>query len=535
MKQLQHRIICLLLTLCCIITGMNIHLAPVFAANGQTTIIMIDNLKSTYQIGERFTATIGVSAPDGSYLTKAWCGFGYNASTMKQLTETDTKDHIWLTSETPAKWLYGSIEFEMTADGKAYFIAGSYDEEGMIEAYRADGSKIRCPRASVLYKIGTGIYTRTSDCNLSSCEITDAEIGTPISFNRNFDKNITEYWADAPASCRSLNVHSTAEQAYDTIILPENLELQPGANTIRIGVQAVSGEVKEYLFHITKPEIPATVTNIIIRNEKGNEIPYSFDPDTLSYDLTVSNDTDKLYFEAIAANETMVDCPSPAIIPQGYSFQYVTARSESEEKKYEFYIFREISSLSLSSLVVETSDGAPHPFDQPFQPDQTEYWMQVPSDVRKATITCTVANPGDKILEGPGEIELVPGENVIPIVVSNGLMDKTYTVIISRDEKVVFTKEAEEESEGPKLNQKEHKGYEHRNLVIIGILGFLGVAACVGIAMLVTAYHGKDYHTSEEAEADRQEAARKKRMKAIEKEKQKAKKEKEKKKKEKKW
>lgn len=518
MGKIRHRLRCLFLALCTILTGIGIHPIPAHAANGQTTIIIIDNEKSTYQVGDRITATIGVSAPDGSYLTKAWCGFGYNASTMKQISETDTKDHIWLTSETPVKWLYGSIEFEMTADGKAYFIAGAYDGEGVIEAYRADGSRMSCPRASVLYKIGTGIYTRTSDCNLDSCEIIDASTGEALVFNRGFDKNITEYWGEAPAGCSEIRIEAKTEQADDTLLLPDDLSLKAGENTIRVGVQAVSGEIKEYLFHITKPETPASVTDITIRDKNNKEIPFAFNPDTLSYDITVPNDTEELYFEVTAGEGTTIDAPNPARLPQGYSFQYVTATSESEEKEYEFYVFREISSLSLSSLVVETSDGASHPFDKPFTPDQTEYHMQVPSDVRKATIACTVANKGDQILEGVGEHDLVPGDNIIPIVVSNGLIDNTYTVTITRDEKLVFTEDPKEPEE-PKFNRKEHVGYEHKNLVIIGILGFLGIAVCIGAVMITTITHGKHYHGSEEAEAERQEAARKKRMKALEKEK----------------
>ena len=488
------------------------------AAPNQTTIIMIDNVKETYEIGEKITATIRVSAPNGAYLTKAWCGFGYNSSTMKQLTETDAQDHIWLTSDTPSKWLSGSIEFEMKANGKAYFIAGAYDGDGVIQAYQADGSRISCPRASVVYKIGTGIYTATSDCNLSDCIITNKNTGAKIQTNRDFDKNITEYWAEVPSSCTELEISAEVEQDDDTVILPEQLTLQDGDNDIKVSVQAVSGETKDYIFHITKPKSPIVVTNIRITDQDGQEIQYNFDPEKTSYELSVPQNVTSIYFDAKIGEDTEASYPSTTDLDQGYSFKYVNVKSPSEEKTYEFYIFRELSSLSLSSLVVDTSDGIGHPFNIPFDPEQTDYFMNVTSDVRKATVSYTVANAGDYVKNNVSEVNLDYGDNPVVITVTNGILEKTYTVHIQRADRVVFTASDASEDDGIPHNTTEHVGFKFNNLLPLAILGGGGITAILGFAIYHTIDERNEYKNSDEAAANRAEKERKRRLKALEKE-----------------
>lgn len=506
---------CLLLAAVSLLVSLFLHPNPVFAAT-QTTVIVFDQVKDTYQVGDKLKATIRVSAPDGSYLTKAYCGFGYNASTMKKLTETDTQDHIWLESETPVKWLSGDIEFEMRTDGKMYFIAGAYSGDGVIEAYRADGSKIECPRASVVYKIGTGIYTATSDCNLSDCVITNLATGEPISFNRDFDTNITEYWGEVAPSCEEISIQAYAENQEDTIILPESMNLAAGENEIKVGVQAVSGETKDYIFHITRPTEAAIVKDIILKDKDGNVIPYNFDPTVYSYDIEVDEYCDTVNFEAVTEGNTKAEYPATSGLQPGYSSKQVIARTSSEEKTYEFYIHRKLSSLSLSSLVIETSDEAVYPMEPAFDPEITDYTIKVPSDVNKAKVTYTIANESDYLKDEVNDVELIHGTNDINLVVTDGINEKNYTVHMVRDERVVFTQAAEEETFTPPRNHSEHVGFNYINLFFIAVIGMILIAAVVGVIALMTLRSKKDYDESLEAVSAKQERNRKKRLKAIE-------------------
>ena len=180
-----------------------------------TTIIML-NPNRDYQKGEIVNVKIGVSSPDGSYLKSAVCGFGYNGSTMKLITKTQKPDSFTIESDVPAKWLYYDLQFEMLNDGKMYFIAGASSKEGTIRAIKADGSRIDLPRASVVYKIGTGLYTKVSDCNLEHLILYD-ENKNEIKMSRSFDKNISEYWVIVGPEVSNISFEADVENQADKI------------------------------------------------------------------------------------------------------------------------------------------------------------------------------------------------------------------------------------------------------------------------------------------------------------------------------
>lgn len=485
------------------------------AASNQTTIIALSSVHGTYQIGEKVTVTIRVSAPDGSYLTKAYCGFGYNSSTMKKLTDTDTEDHMWLTSDKPVKWLSGDIEFEMKADGKMFFIAGAYDGEGVIKAYRADGSRMSCPRASIIYKIGTGIYTPTSDCNLASCIITDANTGETINFNRDFDPNIVEYWAEVPADTESISIDAKTELAEDTMLLPENATLVAGENLIKVGVQSVGGGTKEYLFHITRPTETAQVSEIKIYDDKGNQITYPFAPEIHNYDINVEEDCRSIRFEAEGMNGS-AEYPDNLEILPGYNSKVVTIKTSTDRKEYEYYIYRRLSSLSMSSLVIDTSDEQSYPLTPDFSPDIEKYELTVPSDVSKAYIHYTLANADDHLKDEYNEVKLNHGDNVIDLVVTDGVNERTYEINIIREEATVFTQENDEGT--PKLNDKEHVGFQYTDLVLIAGIGALIIAIVLIGSILFIRSEKKEYLDSNEAVSAQREKERKARLQKIEKE-----------------
>ena len=485
------------------------------AASNQTTIIMSNNIKSTYEIGEHVTFTIGVSSTDGSYLTKAWCGFGYNQSTMKVVSETDTEDHVWATSDTPSRWLYRDIEFEMTANGKCYFIAGAYSGDGQIVGYRADGSRMELPRASVVYKIGTGIYTKTSDCNLKSLVVKDADTGEEIAFNRAFDKNITEYTgANSYPMLSKLVIEAVPENSNDHIELPEDLSLKSGMNDIPISVVAVDGDKKDYILHIEKPAVPVTVENIIVKADNGNEVNYLFNKDISSYELTAPNFVKSLSFEAVGVGEgCTVTYPAVTTLEPGYNIFYVTIQSEGETKKYEYYVQKELSDLSLSSLVLEGSDERVLEFNTPFNPETLMYEALVPADVESVSITYTLGNPADYVKEEEERKELVNGINYITLTVTDGINEKTYTVKVTREEYAHI--EAAKPGEEDTRNLKSFTSYNFKSLLPLAIAAAVAFIAAIVLALVKLKKAGNDYVNSAEALSDKEEKERKKRLKEL--------------------
>ena len=487
------------------------------AADGQTTIIILDK-KGPYSIGEKVKVTVGVASTDGAYLKEAWCGFGYNGATMKLLSETDTEDHFRVTSDTSAKWLYYDLEFEMTANGKMFFIAGAYSGDGVIEAIKADGNHISLPRASVLYSIGTGIYTKVSDCNLDSLKITDQD-GNEIEFNRSFDKNITSYSAVVAPSVDELKIEATTENPEDEIILPD-LKVEAGENIKAIGVRATDGTIKEYTFTLTKPSVAAEVNDIRIIKENGEELEYEFDRETLRYDLVVENECTIICFDVDLPSEKIsYEISGDETLETGYNMKDVRIYTDNDEKVYEFFIYREPSELTLTSLVAEGSDELTIKLDPEFNPEVTEYSGMVTPDVRRIKFIGTLANPEDYIkeaVEGEPEYELSFGTNSYTITVTDGINERVYTIDITRPEYEKI--DSDEEDQGPYRNPYEFTYFQKRNLTIL-IIGAAAIFLIMALTNVIKAKHAeKEYKESEEAEIDTLKETREKRLKRLAKE-----------------
>lgn len=491
-------------------------------ADDQTTIICLDKEKSTYDIGETLTFTIGVSSPDGGYITSAYCGFGYNQSTMELISETDTPDHIWIRNGSASRWLYSKeITFRVKSDGKIYFIAGAYSGNGVIQAYKADGSRVACPRASVVYKAGTGIYTPTSDCNAKSIRLFSAKTGEQIELNRRFDKYSTEYSAEVPADLEGVTIEAEAEADTDEVVLPDGgkVTLHSGDNEIVVGIKSPDG-TKDYTFVLHKPEEEISVKTIHVTDENGKEIDYRFSIGEYEYDITVDNAVKHVYFEVEVNGKTRATYPEDEELTPGYSFRSVTVENGSDSREYTYYIYRKLSQLSLSSLIVEGSDELVYDLDKEFSPDVTEYSISVPSDVQKLTITCTVGNEEDHIKEDlSAPFELTAGTNIIPITVTDGTNENVYTLTVEKDAapEAEWIKTDDGLDEDTPVNSIQ-LSYEKKNLnfliptaavILIGIVAAIVIAA--GKAK-------KDYDKSSEAAGARLDREREKRLKQMDKE-----------------
>ncbi|WP_373262074.1 cadherin-like beta sandwich domain-containing protein [Hungatella hathewayi] len=483
-------------------------------AKENTTIIML-NPEHNYEVGDKVTVTVGVSSTDGSYLKSADCGFGYNASTMKLLTTTDSYDHFYIESKNPAKWLYYDLEFEMINDGKMYFIAGAYSGEGIIKAIKSDGSRIDLPRASLVYKIGTGIYTKVSDCNLKSMDLKD-EKGMTIKMNRDFDKNITEYWIEVDAAVSELVINGETENPEDKIILPDKI-IEPGESTKEIIIEATDHTQKAYILHITKPEQQVTVENIQITGNDEKNIEYDFSQETLEYILSVDNETTELSFKGLSDSEYVkFDYPETVAVKVGYNNYVVKAWTDNQEKIYNFNIFREPSSLQILSIIGELSDDTTLSLDQEFSPEITEYSANVKADVQRAKFIYTLANIEDSILEDP-EYKLEEGMNECKLTVTDGIDQKVYTIMIFREpyEKVVSE---ESKTVGPIINSRQITEFVRKDLKFLLFLGFILLAGITIFVVMQLRRNVEEYTKSEEALAEKTEKERKRRLKQKEKE-----------------
>ena len=299
------------------------------------------------------------------------------------------------------------------------------------------------------------------------------------------------------------------------MLLPETVTLVAGENLIKVGVQSVGGGTKEYLFHITRPTETAEVSEIRIYDDKGNQISYPFAPEIHDYDINVDEDCRSIRFEADGTNGS-AEYPDNLEIYPGYNSKIVTIKTSTDQKEYEYYIYRKLSSLSMSSLVIDTSDGQSYPPTPDFSPETEKYELTVPADVSKAYIHYTLANEDDYLKEEYNEVKLGHGNNVIDLVVTDGVNERTYEINIIREEATVFTQENDEGT--PKLNDKEHVGFQYTDLVLIAGIGALIIAIVLIGSILFIRSEKKEYLDSNEAVSAQREKERKARLQKIEKE-----------------
>lgn len=483
------------------------------AATGQTTIIALDPNRD-YQKGEKVKVTVGVSTTDGSFLKSANCGFGYNGATMKLLTETDTKDHFLIESETPTKWLYKDLEFEMIADGTMYFIAGAYSGDGVIKGTRADGSWIDLPRASVVRKVGTGIYTKVSDCNLATLEIKD-EDGNEIKMNRPFNKNETEYWIENEDVGNSVSISASAENSQDEIIVPD-LVLQPGDNVKNIYVEAADGTRKKYTIHITKPQQPVSFAKIQLFDSKGKEIDYDFSSEISDYILEVDNEISEVNFKGSGeSKETKFEYPKEKTLSVGYNNFTVKVYTDTEEKIYSYNIFRKSLPLRILSIVGELSDGTILKLDKEFDPEINEYTATCTSDIKKINFVCTVSQDGAFLKKNP-EFKLQEGVNICELVLTNDVGEENKYIITIFKDAYDKTEKPKEEYK-PIHNDNIIRQFHFKDHIGIAIIGGLILFSLIVFIIKQLLKYINEYNTSDEKKNIDEEKARKQREKAIKK------------------
>lgn len=488
-------------------------IGPVIShAAENTTIIYLDPNRN-YEKGEIVKIRVGISSTDGSYLKSADCGFGYNGATMKLLTRTDTETHFHVESDTPVKWLYYDMEFEMKNDGSMYFIAGAYDGDEVIRAIKADGSVIKLPRASVVKKIGTGIYTNVSDCNLESITA-KTNSGVEIEWNRPFDKNITEYWANVDPEIDSISFEGIAENKNDKVIMPDQ-ELKAGENIKNVYIEAEDGVKKKYTFHIIKPEQPLSVKDIIIKDQNGNRIDYTFSEEETEYYLELDNSIEKISFEGKSDFPYVkFDYDPKKDVREGYENFDVTAKTESEEKVYHFNTFRKTPPLRIISLIGELSDSTILKFDQEFDAEIYDYTAKCTSDIRKVKFVYTLADE-QEYLKDDATFELDEGVNVCKLTVTDGINEQDYQVTIIKNAYDVTEKK--EEPRGPIINNREIQGFIHKNRTYLSIIAGIICIPLLVLSVIQIKNKVSEYQASDEKRLLEEENDRKKRWKEIKK------------------
>ncbi|WP_236336639.1 cadherin-like beta sandwich domain-containing protein [Paenibacillus auburnensis] len=220
--------------------------------------------------------------------------------------------------------------------------------------------------------------------------------------------------------------------------------LDEGTNQITVEVTAADASTKKtYTVTVNRAILPkdSSLANLTISSVRGTEtLNPEFSSEVFKYFLSVPYEVDQVDLDAvkgdlnarITVNGVTVDQTMPIQLAEGLNIVNlkVTAQDGKTESVYELDFTRESRSSNANLSSIGTDVGV---LDPAFDPEVTNYTVEVESDVNSVVLTPVVADAkaGSQITGRDGALpgNLVEGDNIFDIVVTaeDGTV-KTYTV-----------------------------------------------------------------------------------------------------------
>ncbi len=258
--------------------------------------------------------------------------------------------------------------------------------------------------------------------------------GTTI---QGFTYNNTDYMVNVPYNTTSINLSATTINANATLSGTGTITLVD-KNTIKLlEVTAGNGTKTTYNITINKESSPInTLNNITI-----DKIPFTFDKDTLNYNLNVAyNITNiNISYEKTDTNSTVTGLTSKDLVIGANILQYVVTAENGTTKTYIINVIRaDANGTTLSSINTLNSltiDKIPFTFDK----ETITYDLTVPYETSNINITYEKDDEESSVF-GDTNVSLNLGTNntTLLVIAENGEM-KTYTLNIIREDMSVET------------------------------------------------------------------------------------------------
>ena len=233
--------------------------------------------------------------------------------------------------------------------------------------------------------------------------------------------------------------------------------LTVGSTTISIVVTANEGETtRTYAVTVTRAEAPPVLsTDATLSSLELSDVPFTFDSDTTSYEVSVANDVeqttvtattndDGASYAAKLGEETDGDGTVELSVGSNVVSVEVTAEDEETTRTYTVTVNRAEPVVPFTDATLSSLELSDVPFT--FDSDTTSYEVSVANDVEQTTVTATanteeasyVLKLGEETDED-GTVELSVGSNVVSVEVTaeDGETTRTYTVAVNRAEPVV--------------------------------------------------------------------------------------------------
>ncbi len=338
----------------------------------------------------------------------------------------------------------------LTVGSTTISIAVTAQEEETTRTYTVTVTRVEAPPAT------------STDATLSSLELSDVPL--------TFDSDTTSYEVGVAHDVEQTTVTATATDDGASYVLKlgeetdedGTVELSVGPNVVSVEVTAEDGETtRTYTVTVNRADPVVPFTDATLSSLELSDVPFTFDSDTTSYEVSVAHDVEQTTVTATANNEgasyvlklgeeTDEDGTVELSVGSNVVSVEVTAEDGETTLTYTVTVTRaeaapELSAdATLSSL--ELSD-VPLTFDS----DTMSYEVSVAHDVEQTTVTATATDDGASYAVKLGEetdedgtVELAVGSNVVSVEVTaeDGETTRTYTVTVNRADPPVLSTDA---------------------------------------------------------------------------------------------
>lgn len=267
---------------------------------------------------------------------------------------------------------------------------------------------------------------KSNNADLSSMIISDGILSP------SFNSNITQYEVIVPYEVDNLNIEAkTSSPNAQITSITGNNNLTVGTNNASVTVIAEDGTLKIYSIKILRqPSTNNFLDNLSIKDNNNTEYIDTFLKTKLNYNITVSNEIDKIIIDAKAEDNSskVVGLGEKTLDIGNNSLEIGVTSASGIERVYVVNIIREANSNDfLSNLEVVGYNLTPK-----FNKSTYSYTLDVDSLVDKVIINAT-PEVNTTTVVGTGEFILNTNSNTFNIDVTSAYgTSKTYVIVINK-------------------------------------------------------------------------------------------------------
>lgn len=362
------------------------------------------------------TIPITVTAEDGTTV---------NTYTLK--IERKKSNNAYLSSLTSTD---GAITPTFKKEEKNYALSVPYEvENANVVATTEDANATAIIKDHTNLKVGTNnatitvtaedgtietynlIITRQKSSNnyLSNLEVVD---NNGVNYISVFNKATLTYNINVTNDINEVNITAIAEDSSTTIEGDGKKSLTAGSNSFIVKSISADNTPREYVINIERAK--NSNANLSSLTVDGQKLVPDFDPDTISYSLSVDNSVEKVNIKAVAevATSTITGTGEKQLTTGLNTYNIEVKAEDNTTKTYVIVINKAASSNNyLASLLAD------QPLNETFGKELLNYTATVANNIDQINIQA-IAEDVNATVVGDGQYNLKVGHNQIDITVT---------------------------------------------------------------------------------------------------------------------